>query len=526
MNFGGTDSASLLYKPSVSGSKPNDYELNTTWSIKSGGGTYVLYARTSSSGITGCSDSVSYRSFEFAMPTAVPSSGSFLAQITVYQCDSGTLTMLSSSWYTVADGMTLRMVVFDGTINGGSTPYGYSCLVSALNRPMCIAGSTGSTGNPGVGGNSIPSGSGFAGAKVGPRETVAPDPVRTTSIVSSVLPTELSFRWQPADDHGGSGTAFYQVYRTANLCSDDWGGCFQMDFSWKDPLNELNETEEALPGSTYLYSIQAVDAHFNYSTKQYVTLVSPPAGAIDPRRTGIKPLGSYWGGGGEQIDTMSGNMNYALPLLTAQMRGGGTVPFGLSYNSQNWRQDGGGNWKLAADVGYGFGWSAKIGSITPYREHCLDRYGAVRFRGFDGSGVPAVGFGGRDMGLDGGAADLVRRERECAAFQGRQLLGDGLRIWGDGGGRGDALSDRGGGLERQPSAGGVPSGRGAEHFEHQRADCVDRGCAGQGVADVLVHVVFIVAGPTPHGYCEHRRDGRELCLDLHLRGGGGAAVRG
>ena len=37
----------------------------------------------------------------------------------------------------------------------------------------------------------------------------------------------------------------------------------------------------------------------------------------------------------------------------------------LSYNSQMWRLDSGGTWKLGKDVGYGLGWSLQAGSIFP-----------------------------------------------------------------------------------------------------------------------------------------------------------------
>ena len=63
---------------------------------------------------------------------------------------------------------------------------------------------------------------------------------------------------------------------------------------------------------------------------------------------------------------LSGNLNFSVPLLAAQGRAGWKVPLGLSYNSQNWRQDGGANWRLGGDVGYGFGWRMAFGSITPY----------------------------------------------------------------------------------------------------------------------------------------------------------------
>jgi hypothetical protein len=53
----------------------------------------------------------------------------------------------------------------------------------------------------------------------------------------------------------------------------------------------------------------------------------------------VRPDGAYWGAMGEQIDTLSGNLNYTLPLLNPVARGGMSVPFALSYNSQNWRRD-------------------------------------------------------------------------------------------------------------------------------------------------------------------------------------------
>jgi hypothetical protein len=46
-------------------------------------------------------------------------------------------------------------------------------------------------------------------------------------------------------------------------------------------------------------------------------------------------------------------------------RGGWSVQFVLSYNSQMWRQDSGGTWLLGQDVGYGLGWKLQAGSITP-----------------------------------------------------------------------------------------------------------------------------------------------------------------
>src|SRR5579862_3178007 len=96
-----------------------------------------------------------------------------------------------------------------------------------------------------------------------------------------------------------------------------------------------------------------------------ISVTTPPANAIDPRRVGVRPNGSYWGAAGEQIDAMTGNVNYTASLFRAQGRAGTGVSFALNYNSQLWRQDPGGTWKLGEDVGYGFGWKLLAGSLTP-----------------------------------------------------------------------------------------------------------------------------------------------------------------
>ena len=119
------------------------------------------------------------------------------------------------------------------------------------------------------------------------------------------------------------------------------------------------------PGTNYTYTIYAIDWHFNLSAATTVTVTTPPAGAIDPREVGVRPLGSYWGGSGEQIDMRSGNLNYSMPLIKALGRGNWGVGFNLSYNSQNWRQDPGGTWLLGRDVGLGYGWRLQAGSLTP-----------------------------------------------------------------------------------------------------------------------------------------------------------------
>ncbi len=93
------------------------------------------------------------------------------------------------------------------------------------------------------------------------------------------------------------------------------------------------------PSSTYHYQVAAADYHGNVGPAANFTISTPPAGSIDPRRVGVRPTGAYWGAGGEQMDVLSGNLNFTMPLFEAQARGGWGASLALSYNSQNWRQD-------------------------------------------------------------------------------------------------------------------------------------------------------------------------------------------
>ncbi|HZL56589.1 MAG TPA: hypothetical protein VFC21_05900, partial [Bryobacteraceae bacterium] len=195
------------------------------------------------------------------------------------------------------------------------------------------------------------------GWAVGHHDTIAPNPIGG-NIPHTAYSSDVSFKWSPTtDDTNGIGLFSYQLYRDGAQIGTWWPGGsppFQYtDFS-------------AAPGSTHTYAISAVDFHGNTSTPTSFTLTSPPANFPDPRRTGVRASASYWGGNGEQIDTLSGNLNFTLPLLNATGRNGWTVPVGLVYNSQNWRQDSGVNWQLGFDVGFGFGWKMLIGSVTPY----------------------------------------------------------------------------------------------------------------------------------------------------------------
>jgi RHS repeat-associated protein len=150
----------------------------------------------------------------------------------------------------------------------------------------------------------------------------------------------------PSQGHGTAGTSVIVRSGTVTIKA------FAYETAWLDS-----------PVATATYTIAGTATQPN----------PPPVGTpgadsgngMDPRRIGVRPLGSYWGAAGEDIDTTSGNLNFSIPLLKVLSRGGWSVAFALSYNSQIWRKDAAGTWWLGYDSGYGLGWMLQAGSIVP-----------------------------------------------------------------------------------------------------------------------------------------------------------------
>ena len=121
-------------------------------------------------------------------------------------------------------------------------------------------------------------------------------------------------------------------------------------------------------GVTYFWYVVAKNSAGSSAPSSTWFFQTAPAGGslfTDGWRIGVRPTGSYWGAAGEQIDLMSGNLNFSVPLLRAQARAGWSAAFALSYNSQLWRQGPNGTSLLGRDIGYGLGWTLQAGSVTP-----------------------------------------------------------------------------------------------------------------------------------------------------------------
>lgn len=334
-----SNGGSLIYKLAAPDGSSN-YEVKTTLTLTASGGTYVTYLRGSSNALSGPAPAGTTYAFEVQNPTF--SGSACTATLAGYKIVSAAVTSLGSTTIPCHNGVAVRAIYT--AISNLIAVYVDNILY------FMIQDSTITSGQPGVGVRGAPAGNSIAQVKLGGIYVGTPTMPPTDEIGVSAFANRVDFQWPGASEASGPGIAYYAVWRSG----------VQLTTLYDEAFSDNTVTTP----SNYQYTLIAYDFDLNYSTTSFI-VVMPPAGAIDPREVGVRPTGSYWGGGGEQIDMRSGNLNYTMPILKAMGRGGWGVGFNLTYNSQNWRQDPGGTWQLGEDVGYGYGWKLLAGSLLP-----------------------------------------------------------------------------------------------------------------------------------------------------------------
>ena len=212
------------------------------------------------------------------------------------------------------------------------------------------------TGKPGVGhgGWPYPTQLSFAELPVslGVIDRIAP--AAATSLNAIPNANNIQLTWTAAvDDTNGYGILNYELYKNGVYVS------------------RTTQTSFNLPGLTpstaYTLGVIAVDGHLNRSTLATLntTTTALISGNNTPRRVGVSNQAATWGGMGEAIDTLSGNLNYSFGIGQLKFRNGGGLPLALTYNSQNWRKTNSTVEKLGGDLGFGFGWRLLAGALTP-----------------------------------------------------------------------------------------------------------------------------------------------------------------
>ena len=162
-----------------------------------------------------------------------------------------------------------------------------------------------------------------------------------------------------ADDANGKGVAWYALDRSP-LGQNSYTRVGELVQSF----GQFSD-KGVQPGTAYDYRIWIVDFHSNLAYVDFPATTAPP-GSVEPRQIGVPPNVPTFGAMGANINLLSGNVNYNLPLLRAQARGGWSVGFSLNHDTQSWRKTGSQVWKYGVDIGYGFGWKLMAGSVMRY----------------------------------------------------------------------------------------------------------------------------------------------------------------
>ncbi|MBZ5580977.1 MAG: hypothetical protein LAQ30_02025, partial [Acidobacteriia bacterium] len=330
----------------------SDYEVRMRVRLADSGGVYTLFARATPDARTGTQAAGTYYAYEMTNPTFSADRSSCWATFILTKRANGVVTSFAAYPAACHDGMLLRLLVREGP---GGTALRIWHDEGAMGYDYVDGGIP--TGRPGVGACGMPGSNAISSAWVGPADRVGPHPLDPGSVAVAAFPNRVEFQTQGVTDNdGGIGVASYNFLRDGQ-----WAG--------SSPVPEYVD-ESVGPGQTHVYTIYASDQHGNSASPATLTVQTPPANSVEPRRVGLRPTGAYWGAAGEQVDLYSGNLNFSVQLLRAQGRGGWNAPLALSYNSQIWRRDAGGVWRLGRDTGYGLGWRLQAGSVAPVWSDC------------------------------------------------------------------------------------------------------------------------------------------------------------
>jgi hypothetical protein len=328
------------------GGPTGDQEVRGTLRIRATGGSLVLYLRASPDALlrTGTSQGTFYA---FEAQVISVGSGSCLMNLSIWKVLNGVNHQIKSAPNKpCVDGMEWRFFIRGGEIGARYDPWRGNVEPPPDNVIT--------SGLAGVGVHSSHPDNGITRAVFYNVETRVP--ATPANISGAVFGNRVEMQWHGFEDPApSSGLYLYTIQRWRS-------GVLE---SQVHPYTPSYADTTVQPSTAYEYRIYVTDVHRNLSPPAIVAITTPAAGTREPRRIGLRPEGTYWGGAGEQIDMQSGNVNLTLPLISATARGGMKVNFALNYNSQLWRRDGSTVWAFGRDVGYGYGWRMMAGSVTP-----------------------------------------------------------------------------------------------------------------------------------------------------------------
>jgi len=301
----------------------SEAEVALTISLKASGGVYTAFLQASSDARTGISAAGSYLAFEMQNPQFDAENKYCQANFVLLQSVAGKVSVLAAFPHSCRDGMRMRMAVHGGVV------------LIWPDQPAAmefhIAATATAAGQPGLGAYGVPSGNAISLVQLGAIERTPPSAVDSSKLAASVFRTRVELKWAAASDSAdGIGLAGYWVYRDGLYLG-------------RTSNTYLND-ETVKPGENHSYTVQSLNGHFNFAPAATISITvptekltpitttppaTPPAvapappsttasefgrpvargvtvgtpqadsgGGLDPRRIGVRALGSYWGGGG------------------------------------------------------------------------------------------------------------------------------------------------------------------------------------------------------------------------------------
>ena len=296
-----SSSAGSLVSKVTAPNYPNDYQVNATINLpnNTSGGNYGVMFRATSNALMSSAGQGTFYLLELQNPTF--SNGTCSATLAFYKVVGGISTQLYSGASWCSSSFTIGATV----LNGGMVLFLNHTFVTSMPDSSPIT-----TGQPGVNIRNAPAGNTIGLTSLGAADVTPPGTIDMNNMSTSSYPNRIDMQWKGvADNTDGSGIAITIIYRGSTALN-----------GFASNIGEFTDNSALNPSSPYSYNIISCDMFYNCSNSLF-SVTTAPANSVDPRQIGMPPTGTNWGGGGENINILSGNLNYSLPLLTA--KGGG-----------------------------------------------------------------------------------------------------------------------------------------------------------------------------------------------------------
>jgi hypothetical protein len=226
-------------------------EVLATITLLHSGGVYAEYLQATGNAHTGPQGGGAYLAFEMQNPT-FDAAGNCTANFLVLQsAASGTVSLLASFQHSCRNGMTMRFAVH------GTKALAWPDQAQPVEFPVTAA-----PGAPGIGAYGTPSGNAISLVQLAAIGRGLPPGVDQHTVGVSAFRNRIDVQWRPVTlDAASSGLSAYWIYRDG-------------EYLMRTTSTHFSD-ETVTPGATHIYTIYAVDQHFNFSPGCSITVSTP-----------------------------------------------------------------------------------------------------------------------------------------------------------------------------------------------------------------------------------------------------------